>query len=168
MNFIRAQVMSIFIVMGVSGCGKTTMARKLAEATGGSWLDADNFHPAKNKARMAAGIPLTDDDRWPWLDRLNEELRAVADSGKPVFLACSALKQKYRNRLVVGLPGARFVYLKGSFELIRSRLALRTNHFMPSGLLESQFADLEEPREALVLDISRTEEQLVEDFKSLM
>jgi gluconokinase len=157
----------LFIVMGVSGCGKTTMARILANATGGGWLDADDFHSAANKARMTAGIPLTDEDRGPWLDRLNAELLAADDKGKPVFLACSALKQTYRDRLIAGLPRARFIYLKGSFELIRSRLAHRRNHFMPAGLLESQFADLEEPKDAIVLDISRTEDQLLEDFRRM-
>jgi gluconokinase len=159
---------SVFIVMGVSGCGKTTMSRKLAAVSGGEWLDADDFHSAENKAKMSAGIPLSDDDRWPWLDRLNAELHARAGQGRPLFLACSALKQKYRDRLVAGLPAPRFVYLKGSFEVIQARLAGRRNHFMPPGLLESQFADLEEPHGAIVLDISRTEDQLVEDFKSAM
>ncbi len=153
--------------MGVSGCGKTTMARKLAEATGSAWLDADDFHSAKNKAKMHAGIPLTDEDRAPWLDRLNTKLQSFAKSGQSGFLACSALKQKYRDRLVQDLPQARFIYLKGSFDLIQNRLASRTNHFMSPGLLESQFATLEEPHEAIVLDISRTEDQMVEDFKRL-
>ncbi len=158
---------SLFIVMGVSGCGKSTVARLLAADAQGRWLDADDFHSPENKAKMAHGIPLTDDDRRPWLDRLNAELRLEADQGPPLFLACSALKQKYRDRIVAGLPQARFVYLKGSPELIRSRLAQRKNHFMPPGLLESQFADLEEPRDAIVLDISRTVDQLVDDFARL-
>ena len=153
--------------MGVSGSGKSTMARLLAHATGGDWLDADDFHSAENKARMAHGIPLTDEDRWPWLDRLHAKLREAAGNGKPLFLACSALKQKYRDRLIAGLPQARFIYLKGSFELIRSRLGRRKNHFMHAGLLESQFADLEEPGDAIILDISRTEDQLVEDFRHM-
>jgi len=160
--------MALFIVMGVSGCGKSTMAQKLAAATDGDWLDADTFHPPENKAKMAAGIPLTDDDRWPWLDTLNAELRKLAGIGKPVFLACSALKQKYRDRLAMGFPLVRFVYLKGSFELIHDRLSRRTHHYMPAQLLQSQFADLEEPKEAIVLDISRTEDQMVEDFKRLV
>lgn len=157
---------SLFILMGVSGSGKTTLAQLLARATGGHWLDADDFHSAENKARMTAGVPLTDDDRGPWLDRLNAELRVAAFKSGPTFLACSALKQTYRDRLIAGLPQARFIYLKGSSELIRSRLAHRKGHFMPSGLLESQFAALEEPNDALVLDISRTDDQLLEDFKS--
>lgn len=156
---------SLFIVMGVSGSGKTTMARMLADATGGEWLDADDFHPPENKAKMSAGIPLTDDDRWGWLDRLNAELHIAAGKGKPVFLACSALKQKYRDRLTAGLPQARFVYLKGSLELIGSRMAGRKNHFMPAKLLESQFATLEEPKDAIVLDISKTAAQLLDDFQ---
>ena len=143
------------------------MARRLASATGGGWLDADDFHSAENKARMAAGLPLTDVDRRPWLDRLNRELRDASGKDKPLFLACSALKQTYRDRLVDGLPRARFIYLKGSPDLIRSRLDRRTDHFMPAVLLESQFADLEEPTDAIVLDISRTEEQLLRDFKRL-
>ncbi|MCE0497672.1 MAG: gluconokinase [Methylacidiphilales bacterium] len=157
----------VFIVMGVSGSGKTTVAHMLARATGGDWLDADDFHPAENKAKMSAGVPLTDDDRWPWLDLLNAKLRSAAGETRPVFLACSALKQKYRDRLVAGLPRARFVYLKGSFELIHSRLVHRSHHFMPASLLESQFADLEEPKDAIVLDISRTDDQLLEDFQRL-
>ena len=143
------------------------MARILASSTGGDWLDGDDFHPAENKAKMSTGIPLTDDDRWGWLDRLNAELHVAACKGKPVFLACSALKQKYRNRLITGLPQARFIYLKGSLELIRSRLAQRKNHFMPADLLESQFATLEEPKDAIVLDISKTADQLLEDFRRI-
>src|ERR1700749_1354913 len=102
--------------MGVSGCGKSTIAQMLAEATGSDCIDGDNFHTPENKARMSAGIPLTDDDRWPWLDRLNAELRQAAGRGKPLFLACSALKQSYRDRLAVGLPQLQFIYLKGPIE----------------------------------------------------
>lgn len=153
--------------MGVSGSGKSTVAQMLACATGGDWLDADDFHLPENKAKLSAGIPLTDEDRWPWLDILNEKLHSAASPSKPFFLACSALKQKYRDRLVAGLPEARFVYLKGSRELIRSRLEQRRNHFMPASLLDSQFAILEEPENAIVLDISRTAEKLVDDFRRL-
>jgi gluconokinase len=158
---------SLFIVMGVSGSGKTAIAQKLAGAVGGIWLDADDFHTAEKKAKMHAGIPLTDDDRWPWLDRLNGELRGEAAKGGPLFLACSALKQKYRDRLVNGLAGPRFIYLKGTFELFSSRLRHRTGHFMPASLLQSQLDELEEPRDAIVLDASRTYEQLIEDFRRL-
>ena len=155
----------IYIVMGVSGSGKTTMARFLAQTCGGDWMDADDFHSEANKARMTRGIPLTDKDRWPWLDRLNAELLAIAGQNKTVFLACSALKQKYRDRLVHDLPEARFVYLKGSPAFIHARLAHRKNHFMPAGLLDSQFNDLEEPANAIVLDVFKTQLELLEDFK---
>ena len=151
--------------MGVSGSGKTTAGQKLAQAMGGLFLDADDFHTAEKKAKMHAGIPLNDDDRWPWLDRLNAELRRAANQDQPVFLACSALKQKYRDRLVAGLPGARFVYLKGSIEFIRSRLLQRKNHFMPASLIDSQFAELEEPRNAIVLDIAKDDGRMLEDFR---
>jgi gluconokinase len=155
---------SIFIVMGVSGCGKSTVANALAKATGGIFLDADDFHLPETKAKLSSGTPLTDEDRWPWLERLNAELRARSDKGNALFLACSALKQKYRDLLMTGLPDARIVYLKGSRELIAARLAQRKGHFMPASLLDSQFATLEEPKDTLVLDISRTESQMVEDF----
>ncbi len=158
---------AVFIVMGISGCGKTSMARRFAEAFNGEWLDADDFHSVENRIKMSAGVPLTDDDRWPWLDRLNTELRRVAGR-RPIFLACSALKQKYRDRLTVGLPHARFVYLKGSMELIRSRLVHRQSHFMPVQLLASQFSELEEPKDAIVLDISKTEDEMLNEFVGIV
>jgi gluconokinase len=160
--------MKLFVVMGVSGCGKTSVAKALAEACSGIYLDADDFHPASNKEKMAAGIPLTDEDRWPWLDTLKGELAKGAASGKPFFLACSALKQKYRDYLSEGTPGLRFVYLKGSFELIRDRMAARKDHFMPLKLLESQFAVLEEPVDAIVLDIARPVAELVSAFPVIL
>ncbi len=158
---------SVFILMGVSGSGKSTFGMAVAKEVGGVFLDGDDFHTAEKKAKMHAGIPLTDEDRWPWLDLLNRELHAAVGKGKPVFLACSALKQRYRDRLVVGLPQARWVYLKGSFELLSARLGHRTGHFMPASLLQSQIDQLEEPRDAMVLDVAKTEEELVADFKRL-
>lgn len=145
---------SQFIVMGVSGCGKSSVASRLASRTGGLFLDADDFHPPENVAKMAAGIPLTDDDRWPWLEALNRELKSQAQDGRTVFLACSALRQVYRDRLADGLPTLRFIYLKGSKELIRQRMQSRENHFMPPALLDSQFSILEEPQDAIVADIA--------------
>ena len=156
----------LFVVMGVSGSGKTTMARLMAESVGGFFLDADDFHPPANKAKMASGTPLVDDDRWPWLKRCNAELRVRAGEGRPVFLACSALKQIYRDRLREGLPGLKFVYLKGSFDLLSARLGARKGHFMPASLLQSQLATLEEPQDAIVLDISQTQGQMLEDFRA--
>ena len=155
-----------FVVMGVSGCGKSSVASMLASRTGGFFLDADDFHPSENKAKMAAAIPLTDDDRWPWLDALNGELKTHAATGRPVFLACSALRQAYRDRLSAGLPALRFIYLKGSKELIRQRMQGRENHFMPSALLESQFATLEEPAQAIVAPIEEPLPVIVETILS--
>lgn len=146
--------MSLYIVMGVSGCGKSSVARMLAEQTGGIFLDGDDFHPAVNKAKMATGIPLTDEDRRGWLETLNGELKAGESLGKPVFLACSALRQVYRDRLATGLDGLRFIYLHGTKELIRSRLAARTHHFMSPALLDSQFDTLEKPKDAIIAEIA--------------
>lgn len=151
-----------FVVMGVSGCGKSSVASMLASRTGGLFLDADDFHPPENKAKMAAAIPLTDEDRWPWLDALNEELKSQAARRRTVFLACSALKQAYRDRLSAGLPALRFIYLKGSKELIFSRMKSRERHFMPLALLNSQFDTLEEPNNAIVLCIAHSLSEIIE------
>jgi gluconokinase len=155
--------MGPFVVMGVSGCGKSSVAEMLAKATGGVFLDADDFHPSSNKEKMSAAIPLTDGDRWGCLDTLNAELRKRADDDTPTFLACSALREVYRARLAAGLPKLRFLYLKGSMELIRSRTESRSGHFMPPSLLESQFAVLEEPTaaEALIIPIDPPVEEIV-------
>ncbi len=158
--------MSEFVVMGVAGCGKTSVARCLAEKSNGIYFDADEFHPAANKEKMAAGIPLTDDDRWPWLDLLNEKLKALSRKEMPVFLACSALRQSYRDRLGVGIPRLRFIYLRGSTELIRQRLESRRDHFMPPSLLDSQFATLEEPKDAIVAPIEEPVPVVVEKILS--
>ena len=146
-----------FVVMGVSGCGKSTVAEQLAKATGGDFLDADDFHPPANKAKMSAGIPLCDEDRWGWLDALNAELKIRAESQAPLFLACSALRRAYRKRLSADLSSLRYLYLRGSKELIRSRMEARSGHFMPPALLDSQFAALEEPdsSEAVVVSIDQ-------------
>ena len=153
--------MSSWIVMGVAGCGKSTIAEALAEKTGGVYLDADAFHPPENVAKMAAAIPLTDEDRWPWLDRLNRELRHLTEAGRPVFLACSALRQVYRERLAEGVPGFHIVYLKGSKELILQRMRARQNHFMRPELLDSQFATLEEPSDAIVVSVEEPVGEIV-------
>lgn len=136
--------------MGVSGCGKSTIGKPLAERLGFPFFDADEFHPPENVAKMAAGTALTDADRWPWLALLNGKLKEQ----KNAVLACSALKQSYRDALAKGLPDCRFVHLRGSIELIRSRLAERKHRYMPASLLESQFATLELPREAIEVDIA--------------
>jgi gluconokinase len=141
----------IVVLMGVTGAGKTTVGRLLASALGCDFLDADDYHPEANVAKMRGGQPLTDDDRAPWLARLNEVLRERASDG--VVLACSALKERYRDRLLAGLPEGRLVYLRGTKALIAARLEARRGHYMNPALLDSQFAALEEPRDAVVADI---------------
>jgi gluconokinase len=142
----------ILVVMGVCGCGKTTVGRALAEANGWPFLDADDFHPEANVAKMAAGTPLTDADRWPWLDRLADELRAILGRGGHAVLACSALKAAYRERLARA-GDVRFVHLRGDFDTIAARLAARRHRYMPATLLASQFATLEPPADALDVDV---------------
>ena len=133
------------VVMGVSGSGKSTIADKLAERLGWSYEDGDKFHPASNIAKMKAGHPLTDEDRWPWLQAIADEIDRVCGAGGHTVIACSALKRAYRDILVHGRSDVRIVYLNGTQELIARRLAERKGHFMPSGLLASQFATLEPP-----------------------
>lgn len=143
----------IVILMGVSGAGKTTIGQILSEKLSWPLFDADEFHSAASIEKMRNGIPLDDADRWPWLDRMNAMLREREASGESVLLACSALKQVYRDRLSSGRADVRWIYLKGGFELIRKRLEARKGHYMKAGLLESQFAALEEPADALSVDI---------------
>lgn len=162
----------IVVVMGVTGSGKTVVGSALAQELGWPFLDGDDFHPPANVAKMASGTPLVDADRWPWLDRLAEEMRAILARGGSAVLACSALKQAYRDRLAAkaSAPGdVRFVYLKGDFDTIAARLAARRHRYMPASLLASQFAALEEPADAVVVDagatiadeVSRIREELV-------
>jgi len=155
--------MGPFVVMGVSGCGKSSVAAELAKATGGLFLDADDFHSPDNRAKMESGIPLTDEDRWAWIDALNTKLKKRTTDTSPIFLACSALRRVYRERLGVGIPELCFLYLKGSLELIRSRMESRSGHFMPQALLDSQFAALEEPteEEAVIIAITPPVEEIV-------
>ncbi|MET0706384.1 MAG: gluconokinase [Tardiphaga sp.] len=131
--------------MGVSGSGKSTIAEKLAARLGWRFADGDDFHPASNVAKMSAGQPLTDDDRWPWLRAIADEIDRVAAADGKIVVACSALKRAYRDVLVHGRDDVRIVYLNGSQDLIARRMAARKNHFMPAGLLDSQFATLQPP-----------------------
>lgn len=145
--------------MGVTGAGKTTVGRLIAADAGLPFLDADDFHDAASVERMHSGLPLRDRERLPWLDRLNTELRARArDSG--AVLACSALTEAYRRRLLAGLPQAALVLLSGSPELLRERLAARHGHFAGPELLASQLATLEVPRDAVVVDIASAPERI--------
>jgi len=145
--------------MGVSGSGKSTVGRMLAERLGATFLDADDFHPPANVAKMRAGVPLDDADRAPWLDALAAELASPAGR---IVLACSALKTAYRDRLRQAAPGLLTIFLHGDPALIRRRMEARGGHFMPSGLLESQLQTLETPEDALRLDIAEPPERLAE------
>jgi gluconokinase len=133
------------VVMGVSGSGKSTISERLAARLGWAYEDGDRFHPPGNVAKMSAGHPLTDADRWPWLQAIADEIDRVCASGGRAVMACSALKRAYRDILVHGRGDVRIVYLKGTRDLIAERLSRRDHHFMPASLLASQFATLEEP-----------------------
>ena len=158
----------IVVLMGVSGSGKTTIGTVLATHLGWPFLDGDDWHPPQNVAKMSAGTALTDDDRWPWLDRLNAELRAREARGESAVLACSALKQSYRDRLTRGLGRWRLVFLHGSFELLSERLAERKHRYMPASLLQSQFATLEAPAKAIGVDVAEPPERSVEKISAAL
>jgi gluconokinase len=153
----------VILLMGTTGAGKTTVGKLLAARLHWTFLDADNFHPPVNIEKMHHGIPLTDADRWPWLNNIHTELRRLAQSGKNVVLACSALKQSYRDLLSVGLD-VRVVYLRGTYDAMRRHIEARQGHFAGESILAGQFADLEEPRNALVLDVSHPPQQLVTEI----
>jgi gluconokinase len=150
-----------FIVMGVSGSGKSTLGQALAERLGWDFFDADDFHPPENIAKMAAGIPLNDSDRTPWLTSLSDLLLFVLKAERHPVLACSALKESYRQQLLAGTNGVEVIYLKGSYELIQERMSGREGHFMKPEMLKSQFSTLEEPKNALILDVSMPLDEMV-------
>jgi gluconokinase len=155
----------IVILMGAPGAGKTTVGRLLAHDLGWPFHDADDFHPSANVDKMHAGIPLTDDDRAPWLDALHALLADAARAGGNVILACSALKRAYREHMSAGVPDVHVVYLRGDASLLRLRMARRSGHFMPVKLLQSQLDLLEEPEGALVCDIDAPPEAIAAQIK---
>ena len=144
----------IVIVMGVSGAGKTAVGSELARRLDCEFLDADDYHSPQNIAKIAAGAALEDADRWPWLDRLNTLLRETQARGESAVLACSALREAYRQRLTKDLPTVRIVFLHGDQELIRARIAERQHRYMPASLLASQFVTLEPPENAIAVDVA--------------
>lgn len=150
----------VVVLMGVCGSGKSTVGRALAERCGGVFHDADEFHPPDNIRKMQRGEPLDDADRAPWLSQLAALLSSSTQT--PVFLACSALKARYRETLRDGRDEVVFVYLRGSPEMIRARLRARSGHFMPENLIDSQFAALETPEAALTVDIDEPVDALVD------
>lgn len=154
----------IIIVMGVSGSGKTTLGQHLALRLGWSFLEGDDLHPPANREKMARGVPLTDDDRQPWLRAIREQIAAFATRGESAVVTCSALKQAYRAVLSAGPEPVVFVYVKGTYDLIRGRLARRQGHYMPVSLLENQFQVLEEPKAAIEVDARLSTEVAVEEI----
>jgi gluconokinase len=154
----------VAVVMGVTGAGKTTVGSLLAREMGWRFADADTFHSPENIDKMRRGVALDDADRGPWLEAMRAAMLKWQADSRNVVLACSALKQIYRERLEVG-PEVKFVYLKGSYEVIDQRLLSRHGHFATDNILSSQFATLEEPRDAIVVDVSGTPEQIVQEIR---
>jgi len=154
------QDVPLIVVMGVAGSGKSTIAAGLAEKLGVDFIEGDSLHPQANVNKMAGGVPLTDEDRWPWLDKIGDHIEAERVAGRGVVVSCSALKRVYRDALRKKVHGRlRFVLLNGARELISQRMLARKGHFMPQSLLENQLATLERPgpdEDAVVLDISHT------------
>ena len=157
-----------FIVMGVSGSGKTSVGKSLAKRLGWRFYDADDFHPPENVAKMAKGFPLDDADRAPWLAALHELISSSLSADRPGVLACSALKERYRRQLMQGTEGVRIIHLKGSFDLIWSRMQERTDHFMKPQMLKSQFHTLEEPTDAITMDVSMSVDEIVQEVMKHM
>ena len=150
--------------MGVSGSGKTSVGKALAEHLGWAFYDADDFHPPENVAKMANGIALNDSDRAPWLAALHDLISASLQADRPGVLACSALKASYRQQLLHGNDRVQVVYLMGSYDLIWSRMAERKEHYMKPDMLKSQFVALEQPTDALTIDISKPVNDIVREI----
>jgi gluconokinase len=153
------------VVMGVSGCGKSTVARDIAERVGGLYLDGDDFHPVSNVEKMRHGVPLTNEDRLPWLEAVGRVMRERREPGRPVIMACSALRRMYRDRIREQEPDAFFVCLVASRDELERRLQLRKGHFMPASLLDSQLATLEPVASGeygAAINVHGTEQQVVD------
>jgi carbohydrate kinase (thermoresistant glucokinase family) len=158
---------TILVVMGVSGSGKTTVAVRLAGALGVEFLEGDDFHPRSNVEKMKGGTPLTDEDRWPWLAAIAQQIDAWRAAGEAGVVTCSALKRAYRDVLIGDRREVRLVYLRGSHALIHARMVARHEHFMPVGLLDSQFATLEEPgpgERPIVVDVGGTPAEITAEI----
>ena len=149
------------IIMGVSGCGKTAVGKALAQHLEWDFFDADDFHPPANIAKMESGAPLDDSDRAPWLDSLRDLILSSLKAKRPAVLACSALKERYRQQLMDGNSGVQLIYLKGSYDLIWSRMTARAGHYMMPAMLQSQFNTLEEPLNAIVVDVELSVAEII-------
>ena len=154
----------VILLMGTTGAGKTTVGTMLARELGWAFLDADDYHPAANIEKMTKGIPLTDEDRAPWLAAIHAELLRRTAQGENVVLGCSALKQKYRDALSEGMH-IQLVYLKGSYEEMLRHIQGRHGHFAGAAILAGQFADLEEPKNAIVVEVSKAPEEIVAELR---
>ena len=150
--------------MGVSGAGKTLVGRMLAQTLDWEFLDADDFHPSANIQKMTSGVPLEPEDRVAWLEAMRAALLELDRDAANAVLACSALRQSFRDRLREGFADMRFVYLKAGRDLIRARVAARRDHFMPASLVDSQFETLEEPTDAIVVDASKPPPEIVAEI----
>jgi gluconokinase len=158
----------VIIIFGVSGAGKTTVGKLLARELGWRFIEADDFHSAANIEKMRNGRPLTDEDRWPWLEQLRHEIERSVSAGENAVLACSALKRAYRDRLHVN-DEVKFVFLRGDYALVEKQLRSRHRHFMNAKLLRSQFADLEKPKpdeDVLTIELGRTPPEIVDEIKT--
>ena len=160
-TMVRPTMSKVYVVMGVCGCGKTTVGEALAKAKDGVFIEGDAYHPEANVEKMRSGTPLNDDDRQGWLESLADVIRERVASQDWCFVGCSALKESYRDILRTGDPELKFIYLHGSPEVLHSRMDARTGHFMPPGLLESQLETLEEPADAIVVSIDQSPESVV-------
>jgi len=158
----------MMFIFGVSGAGKTTVGKLLVQELGWQFLEADDFHPAANIEKMRSGRPLADEDRWPWLDHLREQIERLLSAEENAVLACSALKRAYRDRLRVS-DEVNFVFLRGDYALVEKQLRSRRGHFMNAALLQSQFDDLQEPQadeHALTVAWGRMPEEIVEEIEA--
>jgi len=158
----------VIIIFGVAGAGKTTVGKLLARELRWRFIEADDFHPAANTEKMRNGLPLTDEDRWPWLGRLRQQIERSLSAGENAILACSALKHSYRDRLRVS-DEVKFVFLCGDYARVEQQLRGRHGHFMDTKLLQSQFNDLEEPQpdeNVLTIELGRTPEEIVEGIEA--
>ncbi len=158
----------VIIIFGVSGAGKTTIGKLLARELNWHFLEADDFHPAANIEKMRSGRPLTDEDRWPWLNCLRKQIEQLVCAGESGVLACSALRRAYRDRLRVS-DEVKFVFLRGDYALVEKQLRSRRGHFMNAALLQSQFDDLEEPQadeHAITVALERAPEEIVEEIEA--
>jgi gluconokinase len=154
----------IIILMGVSGSGKSTVGRLLAERLDWEFHDGDDLHPEENVRKMASGTALTEDDRWPWLERIGQVMHECDDAGRNAILACSALRSTYRDYLLRLSPAVDLVFLRGDRDTILERMRKRSDHFMPADLLDSQFEALEAPQHAVIADVAKSPDEIVDDI----